>query len=84
MSLCSLGQLQGRGKNRAAGLLHLSTRVLLGQGWPRSSPVIWTTSINFGPTDIMKMNVLVTRSCLTLCNPMDVARQPPLSLGFSR
>ena len=28
---------------------------------------------------------LVTKSCLTLCDPMDcVARQAPLSMGFSR
>jgi len=28
---------------------------------------------------------LVTKSCLTLCNPMDyIARQVPLSMGFSR
>ena len=31
------------------------------------------------------MKVLVTKSCLTLCNPMDcVAHQAPLSMGFSR
>ena len=30
-------------------------------------------------------NVLVTQSCLTLCDPMDcVAHQAPLSMGFSR
>ena len=28
--------------------------------------------------------VLVTQSCLTLCNPMAVARQAPLSLEFFR
>ena len=26
----------------------------------------------------------VAKSCLTLCDPMDVARQAPLSMGFSR
>ena len=31
------------------------------------------------------MKVFVSQSCLTLCNTMDfVARQAPLSLGFSR
>ena len=31
-----------------------------------------------------KVQVLVTQSCLTLCDPMDhVARQAPLSMGFS-
>ena len=28
--------------------------------------------------------VLVTQSCLTLCKPMDLAHQAPLSMGFSR
>ena len=28
--------------------------------------------------------MLVTQSCLTLCNPMTVAHQAPLSMGFSR
>ena len=27
---------------------------------------------------------LVAQSCLTLCNPLDVARQAPLSMGSSR
>ena len=35
-----------------------------------------------------KVEVLITQSCLTLCNPMDlqetVARQSPLSMRFSR
>ena len=26
----------------------------------------------------------VTKLCLTLCDPMDLARQAPLSMGFSR
>ena len=30
------------------------------------------------------MCVLVTQSCLTLCNPMNCSRQAPLSIGFSR
>ena len=30
------------------------------------------------------MCVLVAQLCLTLCNPMDCAHQPPLSMGFSR
>ena len=28
--------------------------------------------------------MLVAQSCLTLCNPMDLALQAPLSMGFSR
>ena len=28
--------------------------------------------------------VFVTKSCLTLCNPIDCSRQAPLSMGFSR
>ena len=30
------------------------------------------------------MCVLVTQSCLTLCDPMDCGPQAPLSMGFSR
>ena len=30
------------------------------------------------------MCVCVTQSCPTLCNPMDVSCQAPLSMGFSR
>ena len=30
------------------------------------------------------MKVLVAQSCLTLCNPMDVAGQAPLFMEFSR
>ena len=32
----------------------------------------------------MKVKVLVTQSCLTLCDPMNLTRQAPLSMGFSR
>ena len=32
----------------------------------------------------VKVNVLVTQSCPTLCNPMDTAHQAPLSMGFFR
>ena len=28
--------------------------------------------------------MLVAQSCMTLCNPMDLAHQAPLSIGFSR
>ena len=28
--------------------------------------------------------MLVAQSCMTLCNPMDLAHQAPLSMGFSR
>ena len=31
-----------------------------------------------------KMHAKLPQSCLTLCNPMDVAFQAPLSMGFSR
>ena len=31
-----------------------------------------------------KVKVLVTQSCLTLWDPMDIAHQVPLSLEFSR
>ena len=30
------------------------------------------------------MKVLVTQSCLTLCDPMDCAYEAPLSMEFSR
>ena len=30
------------------------------------------------------MKVLVGQSCLTLCDPMNVAHQASLSMGFSR
>ena len=30
------------------------------------------------------LKVLVVQSCPTLCNPMDLAHQAPLSMGFSR
>ena len=30
------------------------------------------------------MKVIVTQSCLTLCDPWTVACQAPLSMGFSR
>ena len=33
---------------------------------------------------IWKVKVLVTQSCLTVCNPWTVAHQAPLSLEFSR
>ena len=32
----------------------------------------------------LKVKVLVTQSCLTLCDPWTVASQAPLSMGFSR
>ena len=32
----------------------------------------------------MKVKVLVTQSCLTLCDSMEVAHQAPLSMEFSR
>ena len=32
----------------------------------------------------VKVNVLVTQLCPTLCNPMDIAHQAPLSMGFFR
>ena len=32
----------------------------------------------------LKGKVLVTQSCLTLCNPMDYSCQVPLFMGFSR
>ena len=32
----------------------------------------------------MKVKVLVTQSCPTLCHPWTVAHQAPLSMGFSR
>ena len=31
----------------------------------------------------MKVNVKVAQLCLTLCNPMDIAFQAPLSMEFS-
>ena len=34
--------------------------------------------------DILEVKVLVTQSCPTLCNPMDVACQAPLSMELSR
>ena len=34
--------------------------------------------------DMKKVTVLVAQSCLTLCHPTIVGRQPPLSMGFSR
>ena len=34
--------------------------------------------------NIVKVKVLVTESCLTLCDPMSVAHQAPMSMGFSR
>ena len=38
-----------------------------------------------GGGESAKVKVLVPRSCLTLCDPMDrVARQAPLSMEFSR
>ena len=33
---------------------------------------------------IPKVKVLVVQSCLALCDPMDVAHQVPLAMGFSR
>ena len=33
---------------------------------------------------VLKMCVLVTQSCLTLCDPLDYSRQATLCLGFSR
>ena len=35
-------------------------------------------------TDLEKVKVLVAQSCLILCDPMDLACQAPLSMGFSR
>ena len=32
----------------------------------------------------MKVKLLVTQSCRTLCNPRTIARQVLLSMGFSR
>ena len=32
----------------------------------------------------LKVKVLVAQSCLTLCDPLAVALQAPLSMGFSR
>ena len=32
----------------------------------------------------VKVKVLVTQSCPTLCNPWTIARQAPLSMGFSK
>ena len=32
----------------------------------------------------MEMGVLVSQSCLTICNPTDCSPQAPLSMGFSR
>ena len=32
----------------------------------------------------VKVKVSVAQSCLTVCNPVDWAHQPPLSMGFSR
>ena len=32
----------------------------------------------------MKIKVLVTQLCLTLCDPMDRAHQAPLSMEFPR
>ena len=32
----------------------------------------------------MKVKLLVAQSCPSLCDPMDVALQAPLSVGFSR
>ena len=36
------------------------------------------------PTQCSAVLCLVVQSCLTLCKPMAVARQAPLSMGFSR
>ena len=35
-------------------------------------------------TICLKVNVLGTQSCPTLCDPMDLAHQAPLSMEFSR
>ena len=35
-------------------------------------------------TEVKRSEVVVTVSCLTLCDPMDCSRQAPLSMGFSR
>ena len=32
----------------------------------------------------VKVKALVAQSCLTLCDPVEAARQAPLSMGFSR
>ena len=42
----------------------------------------WGNSLNLIKDICMHANSLL--SCLTLCNPMAVARQAPLPMGFSR
>ena len=39
---------------------------------------------HFSLTKVLKVKVLVTQSCPTLCHPMDCTHQAPLSMGFSR
>ena len=47
----------------------------LGSHFPGSSPVLTMTAC---------VHAKLLQSCLTLCNPWTVARQTPLSMGFSR
>ena len=39
---------------------------------------------HFSLTKVLKVKVLVTQLCPTLCHPMDYTHQAPLSMGFSR
>ena len=44
----------------------------------------WFSFVNFFFCNFMLECVSVAQSCLTLCDPMDVALQALLSMGFSR
>ena len=53
---------------------------------PFKLEALWTASPGLlgEPSVINDTKVLITQSCPTLCNPMDLARQAPLSMRFSR
>ena len=44
----------------------------------------WVACAGVFEQGLMKVNVLVTQSCLTLVTPWTVAHQAPLSMEFSR
>ena len=70
-----------------------------GSSWPRDQTrvsrmvgfTVWATGevlkylqLRSYLQSYMKVKVLVTQSCLTLCNPMDCTHQAPMSMEFSR
>ena len=44
----------------------------------------WVTELNWTEVLVILLLLLVTQSCPTLCDPMTVACQAPLSMGFPR